>query len=145
MPINRSLLAIPSLTILCLAVGAAFSPSQVITSPCRGPDSYSAAQIAHLQALMVSTNPLDSAFLRDVHLPRVAGSAIQLVTTDSVCSLVVQAWTQADTLTHPPLTSLYVIQVGPAYDAIDAQNSGGEYSQHLVLDSLFHYQAPYLF
>jgi hypothetical protein len=94
---------------------------------------------------MVSTNPLDSAFLRAVHLPYVASNAIQLVTTDSVCSLAVQAWTAADTLTSPPITSLYVIQVGSMYDVIDAQHSGGEYSQHLVLDSMFHFQVPYLF
>jgi hypothetical protein len=145
MLIRRSLLVTSFFTTVCLTGTVGFASTKKASAVCRGPDNFSASQIAHLQALMASTDPRDSTFLRDVHLPHVASNLIQLVTADSVCSLALHAWTTADTLTTPPLTSLYVIQVGPMYDAIDAQHSGGEYSQHLVLDSLFNFQAPYLF
>lgn len=129
---------------ICLVGVMGFSTSQSTPTSCRRPDSFSSYHITHLQGLMRSASPLDSAFLRQVHLPFVASTAVQLVTADSVCSRAVQAWTAMDTVTVPRRTTLYVIQVGSTYDAIDPQHSGAEWSQHLVLDSLFQPLAPYL-
>jgi hypothetical protein len=140
---------LPAISILFGAVAfsgvVAVSPRQDVSPVCRGPDSFSTAQIARLQELMASRDPRDSAFVQSVHLHHVPSNGIQLVTADSLCVLAAAAWTGVDTVTTPPVTRLYVIRVGSMYDVIDRQQSGGEYSQHIVLDSAFHYQGPYLF
>jgi len=145
MPSKHQLIGPFVVAAVCMVAISGVSSSQITPTSCRGPDKFSNYHITHLQGLMQSANPLDSAFLRRVHLPRVASTAVQLVTADSVCSRAVAAWTAIDTTTIPPLASLYVIRVGSTYDVIDPQHSGAEWSQHLVLDRLFHPLGHYLF
>jgi hypothetical protein len=121
------------------------SPKWEPTPVCRGPDSFSSSQISHLHEMMNSSDPSDSVFLANVKLPHVTSNFIGLITTDSLCALALQTWMTMDTVSSPSLTRLYVLKVGSSYDVIDKQDSGGEWSQHMVLDSAFHYKAPYLF
>ena len=118
------------------------------TSPCRGPDSFSNAEVSHIKFLMHTTDDLYISFRQRVNLPSVNESAVQLVTDSATCSRALGTWNNiisAIDSNTPPLDSLYVISVGSSYDAVSPTGKGSEWNQHMVMDSLFHHVSNYLY
>ena len=137
-----SLMPVGGVALLIAAFGA---PRSTSIAPCRGPDTFSATQLNHLKFLMRTTDDLYISFRRRAHLPAVSDSTIQLVIDSATCARVVGTWNIPDSTNAPRVDSLYVIRVGSNYDAINPADLGGEWNQHMVVDSLFHHLADYLY
>lgn len=116
------------------------------TPACRGPDAFSDRQLRGLRALMTTVDSTLIRFREGVHLPLVPDSAVQLVVDDSVCARALATWRAEDPTAYGALSALYVIRAGRGtYDTIDPAGPGGEWSQHIVLDSLFRRVDVYLY
>lgn len=150
----RSLIRASAVSILAIGIGmvtVAARPSARVSAAagpyCLGPDAFSAAQVARLQELVTSTDSAYIAFRQSVHVPVVPDTAVHLVTDDSVCSRVVQAWAAADSAlgaSPPYVAQLYVLSVGPTYVATPARITGlASYHQYVVYDTNFVRLAPF--
>lgn len=109
-------------------------------SPCRGPDETSELHVWILQQDAAETDSdLVADWTRAGFLP-VTSAEISLVTDIATCTSVLLAYNAATDLKppdDPPLVSLYVIRVGPRYDAFDPAVRIGEFVVHRIFDTSF--------
>lgn len=116
--------------------------------PCLGPDEVSQSVTERLRQLVRSSDSVEVAFRRAVHIPVVSDSTVRLVTDGRICGQIVRAWAAADSAlgARPPYRSdLYVIRIGPIFVATvppDAPAIG--YRQYVVYDSRFGRLASFL-
>ena len=145
MPVHRSLKISVVLTVVvavALGLGAqepAYLP-HTEDSPCRGPDNVAARHVWMLQQRATWTAPDLIAGWQTMGFVTVSPAEITLVTDSSVCSAVVEAYNSAADLNppaDPTRDSLYVIRVGPRYDAFDPAVRDGEFIVHRIFDTAF--------
>jgi hypothetical protein len=141
----RKLSLVSAVGTAVLAISVVGASRGASGTACRGPDSFSAAQVNHLKSLMRSADNLYVSFRQRVHLPAASGSSVQLVTDSTLCARALGAWNTPDSTNAPHLDSLYVIRVGMTYDAISPAGGGSEWNQHMVMDSSFSRVSDYLY
>lgn len=141
--------AILSITAISVVGAAAFltSPvkaSSVIDTACYGADAYSNAEITYLTTRDTATTAAAVEWRQSMHLPAVAPSQIVLVSDSIVCSRALSAFNAATQYPSGPATNLYLIGVGNVYVASNPHFPSGEWTQRIVLDSVFNVLASYL-
>lgn len=110
------------------------------SASCRGPDERSELVVWLLQQAAAETDSDLVADWAGMGFLPVGADDIALVTESTVCAAVVKAYNGAADLNppkDPPVGSLYVIRVGPRYDASDPAVRVGEFVIHRVFDTTF--------
>lgn len=115
-----------------------------LDSPCYAADSYSAGELADLQAVVTATDSVSAQWRRNVHLPVVVFSAVTLVADSATCASALIPFNSATRYAEGPATKLYLFSVGNTYVGVNPNFASGEWVQHIVMDSTFSVLKGYL-
>jgi hypothetical protein len=119
--------------------------SSYTTGGCLGPDSYTMYELAYLRPSLASP---DSSLMRwrlKAGLPTLIDSTLIVAVTDSVtCARASDAFRQSESLSLDSLPLAYVIQAGSHLIVSHPSHAAGEFTVHVVLDSLFQHRGKYV-
>jgi hypothetical protein len=116
---------------------------------CLPADSITANDIDDIRSAIHSADPVDSAFMRNGHLPYVPDTAVVVVSDSTTCAAALAAHNSAagytsTELASPAAQNLYVLRVGNVYVTSNTAFKSGEFVNHIIWDSGFHHLADLL-
>ena len=134
---------------IALALAAARGSSALASrhdsaTACYAADANSNRELAYLTTLNGGTDSNAVRMRNRVHLPVVSASAISVVTDSLTCADALATYNRVTKPETGPATHIYLIAVGSVYVAFNPNVSAGEWTEHVVMDSTFHFLADYL-